>query len=134
MPKRPKKPCAYPSCPRLTDERYCEKHKKLAVKQYDKYGRSPEVKKRYGWQWQKVRRAFLAKHPLCEMCEKEHRLTKATEVHHILPLAAGGTSDEDNLMPLCKVCHSRITAKTGGRWSRGGGRSNLQKPAKLDRA
>ena len=45
----------------------------------------------------------------------------AQEVHHIIPLADGGTHDEDNLMSLCKPCHSRITAKEGGRWASGGG-------------
>ena len=39
----------------------------------------------------------------------EGRLTPAQEVHHILPFADGGTNDEDNLMALCKSCHSGIT-------------------------
>ena len=39
----------------------------------------------------------------------EGRLTPAEEVHHILPLASGGTNDEGNLMALCKSCHSSIT-------------------------
>ena len=55
-------------------------------------------------------------HPLCEMCEQDGRLTKANEVHHVLPLSQGGTHDESNLMSLCKSCHSKITAKTGDRW------------------
>ena len=42
----------------------------------------------------------------------EGRLTPAEEVHHILPLAVGGTHDENNLMALCKSCHSRITIKS----------------------
>ena len=40
---------------------------------------------------------------------KENRLTPAEEVHHILPLADGGTHDDDNLMALCESCHSKIT-------------------------
>jgi 5-methylcytosine-specific restriction protein A len=36
-------------------------------------------------------------------------LTAAEEVHHVLPLANGGTNDEGNLMALCKSCHSSIT-------------------------
>lgn len=27
MPYKPKKPCAYPNCPELTHDRFCEKHK-----------------------------------------------------------------------------------------------------------
>jgi len=50
---------------------------------------------------------------LCEQCKSEGRLTAAEEVHHILPLADGGTNDESNLMALCKSCHSKITAASG---------------------
>ena len=46
MPRKPKKPCAYPGCPKLTDTRYCEEHEKLMNRQYEKYGRSKEEKKR----------------------------------------------------------------------------------------
>ena len=39
---RLKKPCAYQGCPELIEkgERYCEVHKKIRDKEYDKYGRS----------------------------------------------------------------------------------------------
>lgn len=40
----------------------------------------------------------------------------AQEVHHIKPLAQGGTHETDNLMALCTSCHSRITAQSGDRW------------------
>ena len=58
--------------------------------------------------------------PLCEMCEKEERLTPVAEVHHILPLSHGGTHDKANLMSLCKPCHSRQTAKDDDRWKNTG--------------
>ena len=47
---------------------------------------------------------------------KQEALTSAEEVHHILPLAAGGTHEERNRMALCTSCHSEITAREGGRW------------------
>jgi hypothetical protein len=31
------------------------------------------------------------------------------EVHHIVPEAAGGSDDEDNAMPLCFDCHSKVS-------------------------
>ena len=37
MPRKPKRPCSYPGCPRLTDGRYCEEHAKLEAKRYEKY-------------------------------------------------------------------------------------------------
>ena len=29
MPRKPKRPCSYPGCPKLTDGRFCEEHQKL---------------------------------------------------------------------------------------------------------
>lgn len=57
-----------------------------------------------------------AEHPLCEKCREAGRLTNAEKVHHIKPLSKGGTHAENNLMALCKRCHSEITAREGGRW------------------
>ena len=116
MPTKPKHPCAYPGCPELTAGRYCEVHKKLTDQQYDRYGRDPEGKKRYGRTWRKVRERFLQAHPLCEMCLKQGRATPATEVHHILPLGRGGSNHESNLSSLCKRCHSSVSARDGDRW------------------
>ena len=31
MPSRPKRPCSYPGCPRLTDGQYCEDHVAVAI-------------------------------------------------------------------------------------------------------
>ena len=118
MPRSPKKPCRYPGCPKLTDARYCPEHEHLASQQYEKYGRDPAAKRRYGYTWRKIRARFLNLHPLCELCKREGKLTVATEVHHVLPLGHGGTNDEGNLMPLCKPCHSRITVEMGDRWHR----------------
>ena len=111
MPKKPKRPCRYKGCPRLTDNPrgYCEEHAKLEQKNYDKFLRPYCTNKRYGYKWRKLRTRFLNSHPLCEMCYRQGRYTAATEVHHIKPLSEGGTNDLNNLMPLCKSCHSAIT-------------------------
>lgn len=116
MPWKPKRPCSHPGCPELVDGRYCEKHTKEEQRHYNKYDRDPESNKRYGRRWRKIRDRYIFAHPLCEQCFKEERVTAAEEVHHIKPLAAGGTHDDENLMSLCKSCHSRITARQGGRW------------------
>ena len=42
MPRKPKRPCSYPGCPRLTDGRFCEEHQKLENQRYEKYGRKAE--------------------------------------------------------------------------------------------
>ena len=114
LPKKSKRPCRYRGCPNLTDDAsgYCAEHKATASRDYDKFGRGYNHGKRYGYQWRKLRNYFLSIHPFCEMCKRDGRYTDATEVHHILPLADGGTNDIDNLMALCKSCHSRITMTT----------------------
>ena len=109
MPYKPKRPCSYPGCGRLTDGRFCDEHRQVAEHQYNHYLRDPDTNKRYGRAWKKIRAHYIQAHPLCEQCEQEGRLTPAEEVHHILPLANGGTHDVNNLMALCKSCHSSIT-------------------------
>jgi 5-methylcytosine-specific restriction protein A len=107
------KPCAYPGCKNMTRGRYCEEHAKAEAKRYNRYDRDPESGKRYGRTWKQIRSAFLASHPLCEMCIEEGRLTPATLVHHKRKLTDGGTNDEDNLQALCLECHSRLHAENG---------------------
>lgn len=53
----------------------------------------------------------LRREPLCRECWVHGRVTEATQVDHIVPLAEGGTNDPDNLQSLCHSCHSRKTAK-----------------------
>ncbi|MDO9565231.1 MAG: HNH endonuclease signature motif containing protein [Candidatus Desulfaltia sp.] len=118
MPKKPKRPCSYPGCPKLTDGRYCEEHQKLTDAQYNKYERDPATRKRYGRAWKRIRDRYMAEHPLCEQCQKDGKFTRAEEVHHIIPLSKGGDSSNENLMSLCTSCHSKMTAKEGGRWQK----------------
>lgn len=119
MPRKPKRPCSFPGCPNLTDGRYCKEHEKQENKRYEKYDRDPAVRRRYGRAWKRIRDSYVAAHPLCEECERNGKLTRAEEVHHILPLSRGGTHDKSNLMALCKSCHSAITAGDGDRWNKG---------------
>ena len=116
MPYKPKKPCAYPGCPNLTDKRYCPEHESLENKRYNKYQRDPEHKKRYGKTWQKIRARYVKQHPFCEMCLQKGKIVPVEQVHHKIPLAEGGTHDTDNLISLCQSCHSRIHAERGDRW------------------
>ena len=44
---------------------------------------------------------------------------RATEVDHIIELAAGGTNTIDNVQPLCKDCHKAKTAKFNSTRQRG---------------
>ncbi len=116
MPNKPRSPCRFSGCPELTDTLYCSKHYKAMNRYYNKYKRDPLYKKRYGTAWRKIRDSYINNNPLCELCERKNILKHAEEVHHIIPLSKGGSHEEENLMALCKSCHSRITATEGGRW------------------
>ena len=109
MPYKPPKPCAHPGCPNLTNARFCPAHTRQDAREYERYRRDPATRKRYGRAWSRIRNRYISKHPLCEQCEAEGRLTPAQEVHHITPLSEGGTHAEANLRALCTPCHSGIT-------------------------
>lgn len=59
MPSKPKRPCSYPGCPNLTDGQYCEEHRVQERRKYDKYERSPDVHKKYGRAWKRIRDRYL---------------------------------------------------------------------------
>lgn len=61
----------------------------------------------------KHRVRYIMEHPLCECCLKEGKAVEAEEVHHILPLSRGGTHDTNNLMSLCRSCHTKIYHELG---------------------
>lgn len=80
------------------------------------YDRDPAVRSRYGRAWKRIRDSYVTAHPLCEECLKQGKYTPTQEVHHKLPLSQGGTHARENLIALCKPCHSKIHAKGGDRW------------------
>ena len=116
MQRQPKKPCAFPGCPELTDKRFCEKHQKQENARYEKYDRDPVVRRRYGRVWKRIRDSYVKTHPFCELCFEKGVIVPVEEVHHKLPLSEGGTHDRDNLISLCKSCHAKIHAERGDRW------------------
>ena len=83
MPYKLPTPCSCPGCPAVSKGRYCDKHKTIASREYDKYHRPLNHTKVYGHTWRKIRNLYISKHPLCEECLKIDRLVPADEVHHI---------------------------------------------------
>lgn len=77
-----------------------------------KEDRPPPSARGYDWAWQKIRRAHLAVHPLCEDCKAAGRVTPATEVDH----ADGNVKNNEpgNHRSLCKSHHSRKTVRENG--------------------
>ena len=111
MPRKPKSPCSYPGCPKLTDDRYCEKHKRLTNKNYNKYQRDPKSNKRYGRAWKRIRDRYVKEYPLCEECKK-HGSLLLKGMHHIVPCQGG---NEFQSYVLCKSCPpSQLKVVSGG--------------------
>lgn len=120
MSQKPKHPCNYPGCPALTNERYCEKHRKQEQRRYDER-RGTAHQRGYTVRWRRVRESYLRRHPLCVECEKKDRITAATVVDHIIPHKGDHELfwNEDNWQSLCKTHHDIKTAKEDGGFGNG---------------
>ncbi len=120
MPRKPPTPCRYPNCPELTEGKYCDSHRKIVEKNYNMYERDKVSQKFYcSAEWKYARKMKLHRNPLCQECERNGLLTKATMVDHIKPIKQGGSAlDMNNLQSLCWSCHSRKSAQEGSRWGR----------------
>lgn len=110
MPQMPRPGCSYPGCcsTAVRGSSYCEEHRRLMNRRYEKYGRNYDAHKRYGRNWKRIRDAYIHRHPMCEECMAEGRATLAEQVHHRIPLSEGGTNDFSNLESVCAACHNRI--------------------------
>jgi len=67
----------------------------------------------YDSKWVVVRKQHLLNNPICLDCLKEGRYVAGQEVHHIKKLAEYPELRDvsENLMTLCKSCHSKRTAR-----------------------
>ena len=63
--------------------------------------------------WQRLRKAKLARDPLCEDCEAIGRLIPASHVDHRRAISDGGAPFPrlDELSSKCPPCHSAKTAR-----------------------
>jgi 5-methylcytosine-specific restriction protein A len=63
--------------------------------------------------WKRLRKAHLARYPMCRGCEAMGRLTFANTVDHVVPVSAGGPAlpGHDGLHSYCGPCHSAKTAR-----------------------
>jgi len=63
----------------------------------------------YNSRWDKARKTYLMRNPLCVTCQREGRVTPARVVDHIIP-HKGDTSlfwDTSNWQSLCETHHNR---------------------------
>ena len=132
-----KKYCIYPGCCNLVSNGYCEKHRNMSkrciyprcseyAEEGSNYCKEHSIRKRadnkrgssrsrgYDYKWEKVRKEYITRHPLCERCESLGIITSAVLVHHKVRLADGGEAyNPDNLMSLCYRCHEEIHMEHG---------------------
>lgn len=64
----------------------------------------------YGGRWQRARRFFLQRNPLCVFCKEKGRIELATVVDHIEPHKGDPVLfwKYSNWQGLCKPCHDSI--------------------------
>jgi 5-methylcytosine-specific restriction endonuclease McrA len=87
------------------------------VRKAERHARPSAASRGYDADWQRLRKAFLAAHPLCQ-CEHcrggEKQVRIATVVDHIVPIQERPDLrlDWGNLRAMAKACHDRHTALT----------------------
>lgn len=144
MPNLARRPCSHPGCSALTQGKYCSKHA-AAHRKLDEVKRASSTERGYGYKWQKLSKAYLRDHPICECddCKERPQLLPAHVVDHIIPhrlKQALDSGDPDriakaqklfwsqkNWQAMNKQCHDRKTAREDGgfgRPARGGGQKS----------
>ena len=108
IPYKPKKPCGYSGCSKLTTGGPCPEHKRKINRQYDKKrDETPERQWLHSTRWRKASDMHKAEYPLCAECERQGRITPAYLTDHIIPHNGDYDLfwDEKNWQNLCSACH-----------------------------
>jgi 5-methylcytosine-specific restriction enzyme A len=103
-----KRPCAEPGCPELVGplDWKCPRHLAEHEQAYDAH-RGSARSRGYNVAWDRLRKMYLAEHPLCEDHKARGKVVEAVMVHHVVPISEGGEPlDPSNLRALCNWCHS----------------------------
>lgn len=120
--RKPLHTCCVVGCKELTRATRCEKHEaehqeraaqRTAKRNYDydKYQRDAEATAFYRTAaWIRARGARLMQDNfLCQECLRKKRFSRATTVHHLVPVRTmmNRALDLNNLESLCASCHSK---------------------------
>ncbi len=118
MGMRPLKSCTRCYATAERGSRFCLKHQN-ADRERDREYKAANAQRPLYWtkKWRLTRLHVLARDPICTDEENGARCPRlSTDVHHVIPaqkfVADGGDFfDTSNLAGLCKIHHSRETAK-----------------------
>jgi 5-methylcytosine-specific restriction protein A len=107
--------CAEPRCPNPPTSRgRCDEHRRAKERERSRVRREATRERNRFYarkKWAMVRRRKLFNDPLCEL-RHPGCLGLASEVHHRIAMEDGGAEyDLDNLVSVCKPCHSRETRR-----------------------
>lgn len=100
--------CSVVGCPELTTGGQCTEHRRQADAR-----RGSARERGYDARWERKRRRYLARHPICVLCGGQATVAD----HHPesrRDLVAMGVPDpdaDDRLRPLCTPCHNAETAR-----------------------
>jgi 5-methylcytosine-specific restriction protein A len=110
---RVKHPCL--TCGRACTGSYCDRHRGETERR-----RGTRTQRGYDDAWvaksRRVVRAWVRAHGwTCPgYRDTAEHASRDLTVHHVVPLSRGGTSDDANLIVLCRSCHARLEADRGG--------------------
>lgn len=111
MPQRPLSYCTnFPACRNKTESGRCRSCRREAERT-----RGSAAKRGYDRVWEKRRREYLEKEPICEHPDCSEL---ATDVNHKDGAGPHGDNSDDNLEALCHSHHSQVTAKQHGGFGR----------------
>lgn len=123
MPRAAPKPCSYPGCPELVDEKaargMCVRHvretRALKGARARRRNFTDEDRQRDNWyssaDWRRLRRSFISRNPLCQHCLDRGLIRKADVVDHIIERKDDDSLrlNSSNLQSLCHRCHNNKT-------------------------
>ena len=117
MAQKPPHTCRYPGCPNIVRTPYCSEHaeyEKAVKSDYEKRRTDKEAHGNFYGKavWQKARKMYASRHPLCEDCLERGYTVEMEIVDHIEEILDGGERlSEQNFRSLCRSCHAIKTAK-----------------------
>ena len=108
-----KRACRQVGCAALLDRGgYCDAHQKNEYQRQDLFRGSPSSRG-YDYRWRKLREAYIAANPLCEIKTNCVGPVLAAEVDHKQTIRERPDLrlEWSNLQSACKSCHSAKTIK-----------------------